>query len=308
MSINKIFIFFLFNFFLIESSFANIKSKIIAKVGSEIITSFEIKNKILGNLILTNNTINQENINKIKRKTLNDLVDIKIKKNELNNKKIQVDARQVNAYLNQISTNNIENLKREFKDNNLNFDLFVEEVEIELKWQKLIYNKYSSKIETESDYIYSEINKILDTELTSKEVNLSEIQIISSSDQSKDEIISNTLKEIKKNGFENTALNLSISSSSSNKGNLGWINTKALSKEMYNIVMKLKPGGISEPISQSDSILFIKLNEERQISNKDIDKENFKKNLVQQKQNEIFNQYSINHLSTIKNKYLVEYK
>lgn len=308
MRIKKIFIFILLNFFLIESSFANIKSKIIAKVGSEIITSFEIKNKILGNLILTNNTINQENINKIKRKTLNDLIDIKIKKNELNNKKIQVDARQIDAYLNQISINNLENLKSKFKDNNLNFDLFVEEIEIELKWQKLIYNKYSSKIETESDYIYSEINKILDTELKSKEVNLSEIQIISSSDQSKDEIISNTLKEIKKNGFENTALNLSISSSSSNKGNLGWINTKALSKEMYNIVVKLKPGGISKPIIQSDSILFIKLNEERQIFNKDIDKENFKKNLVQQKQNEIFNQYSINHLSTIKNKYLVEYK
>ena len=70
----------------------------------------------------------------------------------------------------------------------------------------------------------------------------------------------------------------------------------------------LKPGEISKPIFQSNSILFIKLNQERKISNKDINKEDFKKRLIQQKQNEIFNQYSLNHLSTIKNKYLIEYK
>ena len=152
----------LFNkFFFIEISYADIKNKIVAKVGNEIITSFEIKNKILGNLIITNNIINQENINKIKRKSLDDLIDIKIKKNELKGKKINVDISQINSYLNQISANNIEGLKNKFSEQNLNFDLFVEEVHIELKWQKVIYNEYSSKIEIESNYIFNEVEKIL---------------------------------------------------------------------------------------------------------------------------------------------------
>ncbi len=302
------FIIFLINFFFIEISYADIKNKIVAKVGNEIITSFEIKNKILGNLIITNNIINQENINKIKRKSLDDLIDIKIKKNELKGKKINVDISQINSYLNQISANNIEGLKNKFSEQNLNFDLFVEEVHVELKWQKVIYNEYSSKIEIESNYIFNEVEKILKTEISSKEVNLSEIQLVNNDKKLTKVKISNIIDEINKNGFENTASKLSVSSSSSNKGNIGWININALSKQIYNVVTNLKPGEISKPIFQSNSILFIKLNQERKISNKDINKEDFKKRLIQQKQNEIFNQYSLNHLSTIKNKYLIEYK
>ena len=161
------FIIFLINFFFIEISYADIKNKIVAKVGNEIITSFEIKNKILGNLIITNNIINQENINKIKRKSLDDLIDIKIKKMNLK-AKINVDISQINSYLNQISANNIEGLKNKFSEQNLNFDLFVEEVHIELKWQKVIYNEYSSKIEIESNYIFNEVEKILKLKLVVK--------------------------------------------------------------------------------------------------------------------------------------------
>ena len=179
---------------------------------------------------------------------------------------------------------------------------------VELKWQKVIYNEYSSKIEIESNYIFNEVEKILKTEISSKEVNLSEIQLVNNDKKLTKVKISNIIDEINKNGFENTASKLSVSSSSSNKGNIGWININALSKQIYNVVTNLKPGEISKPIFQSNSILFIKLNQERKISNKDINKEDFKKRLIQQKQNEIFNQYSLNHLSTIKNKYLIEYK
>ena len=45
--------------------YAGIKTTIIAKVGNEIITSFEIKNRILGTLIVSNNEINQSNIDSL---------------------------------------------------------------------------------------------------------------------------------------------------------------------------------------------------------------------------------------------------
>ena len=45
-------------------------------------------------------------------------------------------------------------------------------------------------------------------------------------------------KKIESQGFENVALSHSISLSSNNKGNLGWINGKSLSKEILNIVKK----------------------------------------------------------------------
>ena len=50
-----------------DFSFANIKNNIVLKVENEIVTNYEIKNKILSSLILSNQLVNQENINKTKQ-------------------------------------------------------------------------------------------------------------------------------------------------------------------------------------------------------------------------------------------------
>ena len=53
------------------SSYAKIQNKIVLKVENQIITDYEIKNKILSSLILAGLEVNQENINKFKRKAVN---------------------------------------------------------------------------------------------------------------------------------------------------------------------------------------------------------------------------------------------
>ena len=58
---NKI-IFFLTFYFFINSLFAD-ENRIIVKVNNNVITSYELKNKILTTLILSNEEINQKNIN-----------------------------------------------------------------------------------------------------------------------------------------------------------------------------------------------------------------------------------------------------
>ena len=58
---NKLIIFFLiFNFFSFSSLRAQISNEIIVKVGSEIITSLDVQNNIVTNLILNKFEINQE--------------------------------------------------------------------------------------------------------------------------------------------------------------------------------------------------------------------------------------------------------
>ena len=62
----KIILFF-FILILPNNSLSNIEGKIILKVNNEIITEYEIKNKILITLFLSQQEINQENINKLKK-------------------------------------------------------------------------------------------------------------------------------------------------------------------------------------------------------------------------------------------------
>ena len=113
----KVFIGILILFIIVfnNKSFAKIESNIVIKIENEIITYFEIKNKILSTLLLTNQEINQESINNQKKRALDLLIQHKLKKIELAKYKIPNDIKQVNNYLRSISSNNIDKLKEEFK-------------------------------------------------------------------------------------------------------------------------------------------------------------------------------------------------
>ena len=72
---------FFFIFLLLNTnSFSSIKNNIVVKIENEIITNFEIKNRILGTLIINNQEINQQNINLLKKQTLETLILLKLKK------------------------------------------------------------------------------------------------------------------------------------------------------------------------------------------------------------------------------------
>ena len=298
--------FILINFSLNVS--AKIQNKIILKVENEIITNYEIKNKILRSLILSDQEITQDNINKFKNQALDTLVQLKIKKIELQKYNISKNEAQINAYLNSISSNNILGLKEKFELNDLSYDLFLEEIEIESKWQKLIFQIYSKKINIDENIISEDLKKLIKNKISIKEVNLSEIEFFLNQDKSDKEKVLNLLKEIEKIGFESAAMKYSISSTAANKGNLGWVNSNTLSKEIYNVLNKMKPGQITKPINRQNSILILKLNDVRVSKTEDINIPELKERLLSQKKNELFNLYSKSHLSKLKNNSLIEYK
>ena len=89
---------------------ASIDNKIIVKVGEEIITSYELKNKILTTLFLSGQEINQSSINNLKKQSLDSLIFDKLKLAELKKYEIETDNFRTNRYLNSISSNNIKDL------------------------------------------------------------------------------------------------------------------------------------------------------------------------------------------------------
>ncbi len=309
MKIKYILILFLYlvNCLVNQNLFANYENKILIKIENELITSYDVKNKILSNLILSNQEITQENINKQKKQALNSLMQFKLKKIELSKYNIEDDNNQINKYLNDISSNNVQNLMRKFSDNNLNFDLYLDEVKTQFKWQKFIYKKYAKEISINDNSINLEIEKIMKNRNNLVELNLSEIEILIDNNNTDQEKISNISKQIKQYGFEITASKFSESSSAPNNGKIGWLNAKSLSKEIYNIIKDLKIGETSEPIKKQNSIIFLKLNDKRVSKVEDLDVNELKKTIINQKTNELFRLYSISYLSKLKNTVLIEY-
>jgi peptidyl-prolyl cis-trans isomerase SurA len=295
--------------FIENSSLAKIKTNIIVKVENEIITDFEIKNKILSTLIVSNQEINQNNINILKQQILNTLIKYKLKKIELSKYNIQNDKAQIQNYLTNISSGNIENFKNKFKNNNLDYQMFIEEIKTEFRWQKLVYQLYSNKIDIDDNSIEEELSNITKNKIDIIELNLSELEIFN--DKNKENLkknISTVLNSIKKEGFEAASLRYNISLTAKTNGNIGWINTKSLSKKIYNSLKNLKVGEISNPIISTGSVTFFKINDKRIIPSENINLSKIKNDLINKRKNDLYELYSKSHLSKLKNTILIEYK
>ena len=287
---------------------ASLENKIVVKVGDKIITEFDIKNKILSSLILAEQNINQANIDALKGPTLESIIIHQLKKIELSKFNFQNDKSEIVLYINQITRSKVENLKSRFDENGLDFDLFYEEIETQLKWQKLIYSFYNEKINIDENEINKEIEDLSTRQKNSEEFRISELEVLLNNDKNDKNLIDNIDNQIKQIGFENAVIKFSVSNSSANKGDLGWINAATLSKKISEIVSNLKIGQISKPIIRQNSVLFLKLADKRTTVIKNQDLKILKNNLINQKKNELFNLYSNSHLSKLKNTTYIEYK
>ena len=299
---------FLIFYFVSNIAYANYETSIVVKVDNEIITNFEIKNKILSSLLLSGKEINQKNINGLKKKSLDELIQTKIKIIELSKYNISIDRFQIDQYLKSISSNNVQNLKDKFKNLNLDFALFEKYVEIELMWQKYIYQIYSKKINIDTNQVKDELKELIKKNQNILEYNLSEIEVAINNNENIKKKIDDIKNKIIKDGFETAAQNHSFSDTSSNKGYLGWISSKELSKNIFEVIRNLKIGEISSPIRRQNTILFLKVNNIRSKKVKELDLQKLELNIINRKKNELFNLYSKSHLSKIRNNTLVEYK
>ena len=137
-------------FFFITPLIASNNLKIITKVGNEIITSYELENKIKITLFLAGEELNQSNITEIKNLSLKTLVDNRLKKEEIKRYKFKkVNEQRVSNYLANLAKKfnlPVKDLDNFFKNNGLEFNLFLEEIKTEFQWQSLIYNIYAKKL------------------------------------------------------------------------------------------------------------------------------------------------------------------
>ena len=159
------------------------------------------------------------------------------------------------------------------------------------------------------DQIISELNSVIENNKNIVEYNLAEIDIDINNLEKKDKIISEILSSIKQIGFDKTAVKFSMSSSSMSGGKLGWISANSLSKNIFEVITKLNIGEVSDPILQSNKVLFLKILEKREIKNdQKFDKEKYKAFLIDRKKNELLDLYSNSHLSKKRNSTLIEFK
>ena len=264
--LSKFYKFLIIFFILIVGKAAALENKIILKIDNDIITTFDVfaeKNS----LKFFNKNLNQINNDEIYEISLQSIVKTRIKKNEII-KRIGVIKLEDSSYLNMLIKNKYENLgfknledfKKELKNNKINYEDFEQKIKIDILWNQLIYTLYSNKVKINE----SELKKQIENQR--EFVNYFELsEIVFQVDDINDlrNKYDSIKEDINKLGFESAALKHSISNTATTSGNIGWVNENQISSEILEYLNKITKGSITELIRIPSGFLILKKNDFR---------------------------------------------
>ena len=291
-------------FFCISVIFINeaiaLENKILFKINNKIITTIDLYNETKYLNLLNNNLANLEK-KRIYEISKNSLIREKIKEIELlkNYKNLDIDEKYfiplMSNYSKRMGFSNINSFIENIETNGLDVETIKKKIKIEVYWNQLIVKKFLKDIKIDKE----KIKKNLETNLTQKELLLSEIvfNVDKKSDlKNKFDLIKQDI-EIK--GFSNAALIHGVSDSSNNGGKLGWIKLSSLNSKIKSQVAKTDVGKFSNPIVVPGGFLILKIEDQREVKkNLDLNKEI--QITVNEKTNEQLNKLSIVYFNKVK--------
>ena len=309
--IKKIFIFVAIINLLSSTLIAEDRYEIVVSIDNKVITNFDIQKEI-NYLLALNPSLNNLPKKQIYEIAKESLVREEIKEKEIlkyyniNYKDPELSLLIENIY----NRLNIAN-ENEFNKYLSNFDLSIEiisaKLAIEKAWNRLIFEKFNKFINLDELRLKKELEKNLSQPQTQNRYLISEILFQSKDDKEYQEILRNIKKTIEENSFETAASIYSISDSSKNGGEIGWVNKNEISDTIYNVLNKLSIGQFTQPIKIASGFLIIYLNDikkEEQEFNVD---EELKKMIISEK-NRQFNEFSIIHFKKIEQQIFINEK
>jgi len=283
-------------FFILQNKSFSEKISIIYIVEDIPITNVEINNEI-NYLLLIN-----ENLKEIDKEALvqygsKSILKEKIKELEIARYyKFGQNPKLVNESINSLMLNlNIQD-ENEFNKlltkHNLSKKFLSKKIEIELMWNRLIYEMYRDKISLDEKKISENLKKNINNQLSEiDEYHLYEILFSPKTTADLDSEIKKIYKSIADIGFENTANIFSISHTSTLGGEIGWINENQLSKEIIKTVQNLNIGDYSNPMNVPSGNLILLLKDKRKIKNNLSYDEQLSK-IIMAERNKQLNQFS----------------
>lgn len=302
-----LFLFFLSISFLNLSHAVDIQIKY--KINNEIITNQDIINEI-NYLIAMNKNLNSLSKEQVKSFAINSIIQEKIKFLEL---KKYFDFDMLSDEANSLIKKNIysrTNTKNQKDLDNYLKDFGLEPGEIDLKfkiellWNKLIYDKYKKNININKSKLREKINNDIKNKSNIYEYNIREILFELDTNEDLNLKFEKIKQTIKSNSFGVAATIYSISNSSENGGQIGWIRETQLSKEILNKIKNLNINDYTDPFLVGNGYLILELSEQREVELKiNIDKE--LEVLIQSETDRQLNQFSTIYFNKIKKSILI---
>ena len=300
----KVFLLILLIFFKITLVEAKEKIFILAIINNEPITNIDVINEAKY-LAALNPKIQELDKKKMLSIAKESLIKEKIKKNELSKfftlgEKNDFLDNVIKNFYKRLKFNNLKEFESYLKSFDLSLNLITKKIEIETKWNELVFLKYNNQVEIDLEKLKKQIAS-KNSSVQEKELYFLYEILFSAENKSKYELAyKKIVKSINEIGFKSTANLYSISDSAKFGGELGWINKQNLNKKIIEKITNLQIGKISEPIPIPGGYMILKIEDKKKekIEKKNTEEELNK--LIQIEKNKKLNEFSLIYFNKVK--------
>jgi len=227
--------------------------KIAAVVNESVITVSDVEDRVRLYLLGSKVQPPQDAINKLKKQTLDELVDETLQRQEAVRFGLEIPEAQINAGLEEIAKRNkatAEVMLKQLESVGINTQTLKDKIKSEMTWPILVKRKWQSQISISDDEIDMTIDKINNKSET--EYLMAEI-LLTVPEQSKDQVVREEatalIKRIKEGvPFSSIALQRSQAPGASAGGDMGWMKESQLDEKIKSALTKMKPGELSAPV------------------------------------------------------------
>ena len=288
---------------------ATIQDSIFATVGSKAVTQSDIVKEIKIILILSGQSFSEEQREALEATAIQTTITRTIKTIGIEDfPSLSVKQSNITNQLDRLAKNidvDVETLESIFIANGIDFATVVEQITLELKWNKLITELYDDQLRINTKEIDEKL-KSIKLEKSISEYLLSEIVIKPSSNETLNFEVEELKKKITENGFESVALTSSISETSTKSGDLGWVSEKIIAENLKSYIEATNIGNITDPILLPEGVLLLKVRDKRE-SKKEESLEDARNKLINAEKGKILDMFSSSYYDRLRRSLSINY-
>jgi len=258
---------------------AQISVDIAARVNDDIISTYDLRQRMLLLIITSGVQPTKENIPQLEQEAMRSLVDQHLENQEIKriakkskSSDLVASDKDVDDEIADIAKQNNINyaqMKRNFADSGLDIQTLREQIRTSITWQTLVGGIYGHNIRVGDDQISQQLKR-LSNQASQTQYLVGEIFIEANRAggiQQATDAANQLLAQLQQGApFPNVARQFSGAPTAANGGDVGWISAPQVQPEVAKALEQMRPGQLSSPIPVSDGVYVVALRDKKAAS------------------------------------------
>lgn len=241
-----------------------------ASVNDDIITSYDLRQRMLLLIATTGVRPTDETLPQIERQALRSLVDERLQLQELRRLEVEVEDREIDQELAGLAREanlSVEQLTSQLASQGINISTLREQLRAEVGWRYFIRGRYGSRLRIGEDQVKAALARI-NAQAAKPQYLIGEILIDPNRVGGVNEALTGAQQLIAQMGqgapFTAVARQFSAAPTAASGGDAGWMSSGEVAPELEQALSQMRPGQLSQPIQTRDGIYILLLREKRE--------------------------------------------